>query len=321
MSDGDIIAAASPSFDAGTIIHFRIHTSILLRSSVLSGQLNTAAVWSDVLRVGDEGSPLAAESYAGVRFVRFKEPAEGLKMLFEIFYKPLQVSFRAERSDPDSQFAKVLKLSTKYKLDDLRLQLVHQLDSEWPKSVKEWDRVDICRDALIQAAGNDRVDEWPPELLPEAATSILLGERFDVPSIVPAAYYDLSRCATTSHWSDQLRYSSYDIKWKGARWEILSAPELLKLHRLRDFLVAYDPGRDLIRSESASCANGGLCHGGFVKDVEKYMDDRDIVRSLRLLHIHLTSWDKESNRARHICHECAQQLWFRRAGADCGRRL
>lgn len=219
-----------------------------------------------------------------------------------------QVTFRAERSDPRSQFAKVLGLSTKYKLDILRVQLIQQLELEWPKSLKDWDRVDMCRDALIQAAGDEHVDDWPMQLLPEAATSVHLGEQFDVPAILPAAYYDLSRCATTSHWSDQLRYSSYDLKWKGARWDVLSASELLKLHRLRDVLVAFDRGCNSTRCESTSsaCAGGGMCNSGFEEEVGKYMDDRDILRSLRLLHDHLTRWDEGSDHVKLICRGCVK---------------
>ncbi len=195
-------------------------------------------------------------------------------------------------------------LSTKYELDDIRLQLVQQIKAEWPETLKEWDRVDICRDALM--ADEKRVAEWPRELMPEAATSIHLGERFDVPSILPAAYYDLSRSATTSRWSDQVQYSSFDIKWKGARWEILSAHELLKLYRLRDLLASFDRGRELLHSENKSCADGASCHANFAKDVEKVLEGRDLIRSSRILYYQLTSWDDENNHDRRICRDCAQ---------------
>lgn len=88
MSDGNIIVAASPSNDNETVIHFRIHSSVLLLSSVLAQELDDA-VRSDVLRVGDENLSLLERQAGGVRFVHLKEPAEELKHLFDIFYKPL----------------------------------------------------------------------------------------------------------------------------------------------------------------------------------------------------------------------------------------
>ncbi len=129
-------------------------------------------------------------------------------------------------------------MSSKYLMTDLRASLVHIFESEWPLTVEEFDAKDqLLQDYLLR--GESIKSGWPAHFIPEPAAAISLAEEYDIPNILPAAYYDILRCAPQSDWSD-LEKANYSIKEqseKPARWRSLSGDSFRKIHRLQDILL------------------------------------------------------------------------------------
>ncbi|KAG6886212.1 hypothetical protein C0993_010774 [Termitomyces sp. T159_Od127] len=83
----------------------------------------------------------------------------------------------------------VLRLSTKYLIDSLRAKALTHLNKAWPTSLKEWD----AREDLARTHETDLTNTSHP--YPHPIAVISLAREVDAPSLLPAAFYDLSRYA------------------------------------------------------------------------------------------------------------------------------
>ncbi|KAG6891551.1 hypothetical protein C0992_004409 [Termitomyces sp. T32_za158] len=83
----------------------------------------------------------------------------------------------------------VLRLSTKYLIDSLRAKALTHLNKAWPASLKEWD----AREDLARTHETDLTNSSHP--YPHPIAVINLAREVDAPSLLPAAFYDLSRYA------------------------------------------------------------------------------------------------------------------------------
>ncbi|KAH0582871.1 hypothetical protein H2248_010774 [Termitomyces sp. 'cryptogamus'] len=81
----------------------------------------------------------------------------------------------------------VLRLSTKYLIDSLRTKALAHLSKAWPTSLKEWD----AREDLARTHETDLTNA--SHLYPHPIAVINLAREVDAPSLLPAAFYDLSR--------------------------------------------------------------------------------------------------------------------------------
>ncbi len=155
-------------------------------------------------------------------------------------------------------------MTTKYEMPDLRAKLVRIIESEWPLTLEELEDYDQRREEL-QKRKHDQMDgldwsDWPLHLVPEPAAAISIGSKFHILSILPAAYYDLSRC-TTSNALDLPWYDSEDTGnsnnddaacGRPVRWGFVTAAVHQNLMRVQEvkesaaFMIrqrcAADPG-------------------------------------------------------------------------------
>ncbi len=132
-----------------------------------------------------------------------------------------------------------------YIMTALRTHLVRFLENEWPLTV---DDLEMKDQLFIEYLNDDnRVREeknifvgWPLYFVPEPASAIALAEEYDVPSILPAAYYDLLRCSPRNRWDsgvDEGRMHLMCNLDKPARWNCLSGEIFRKLYYLLDALA------------------------------------------------------------------------------------
>lgn len=110
----------------------------------------------------------------------------------------------------------LLRLSTKYGVEDWRKRIIAFFEAEWPTNLKGWDTLEIEIDSLIRSQGlsGKAIDEHLPEpgissfylcedrnpgliIFLYLAYTIRLGRECDVPSILPAAFYHLFRIHRT----------------------------------------------------------------------------------------------------------------------------
>ncbi|KAF9054388.1 hypothetical protein BJ165DRAFT_1337240 [Panaeolus papilionaceus] len=80
-----------------------------------------------------------------------------------------------------------LRLSTKYLIDTLREKAIAHLSLAWPSDLKTWDaREDLAR--AYETDGSTKSSRFPHPF-----AIINLAREVDVPSLLPSAFYDLSR--------------------------------------------------------------------------------------------------------------------------------
>lgn len=130
-----------------------------------------------------------------------------------------------------------LALATKYEIGKLRQPIVDLLESAWPISLWDWDLLETEIQGM-KATWPDRQSPDSPlqyldNYLPEPASAIQLAEECDVRTILPAAFYQLSR---TSVYAERPISSEFDEEREGngqrtARWSTLSNPNILCLMR------------------------------------------------------------------------------------------
>ena len=77
------------------------------------------------------------------------------------------------------------------------------LECDWPQSLRQWDNLE---DEIAMLESSWMNQSPPPSIhlddcLPEPAAAIRLARECDVPNILPAAFYHLSRLSIADNWS------------------------------------------------------------------------------------------------------------------------
>ncbi|EKM75199.1 hypothetical protein AGABI1DRAFT_80170 [Agaricus bisporus var. burnettii JB137-S8] len=94
--------------------------------------------------------------------------------------------FKFPRANDFPAIAAVLRLSTKYMVETLRVRCLHRLHLDWPTTLLGWDQ----REA---AATDDSGRYLPRETCPHPILVIELALEMGISTVLPAALYDLSR--------------------------------------------------------------------------------------------------------------------------------
>ena len=133
----------------------------------------------------------------------------------------------------------ILELARKYGIDRMYAQIVRNLERDWPQTLKDWDALEREVSFIKNDLGVDRIDDH----LPEPASVIQLARQFDIPGVLPSAFYHLSRLSVLDDWDKIHADPSLQIRnptQRTARWGLLSAEELhcllLGKAELADFL-------------------------------------------------------------------------------------
>lgn len=142
----------------------------------------------------------------------------------------------------------ILRLATKYAMDPLRKIILHCIQSDWPRTLQEWDHLQAmmahARDLnspspLVHMSDGDDNDSshtrqssssssssgtiittstssrgpYIDDCFPEPASAILLATEFACPSILPAAFYQLAITDPAADW-DEFRGSDDDWEYR-----------------------------------------------------------------------------------------------------------
>ncbi|KAG8215022.1 hypothetical protein J3R82DRAFT_8430 [Butyriboletus roseoflavus] len=169
FSDGSIVLRAENTL-------FRVHKSLLSRHSGFFHDLFTLPQPdTKSLSSGDiEGCPVVCLHDA---------PEDVANLLTALVDGP---SFG--NNDPaDFQVVSgILRLATKYVVDSLREKALNHLSVAWPATLKGWDaREDMSRSFVFQAGSES--------IYPSPIAVINLAREVNAPSLLPSAFYDLSR--------------------------------------------------------------------------------------------------------------------------------
>ncbi|KAH7921351.1 hypothetical protein BV22DRAFT_1019553, partial [Leucogyrophana mollusca] len=254
--DGNI-ALLAPKENGANVI-FRVHKSILARHSLVFANMF-------VIHPSQDG-----ETHDGIPVVRMPEDTEQTESLLNALYYPENTSSESKTSLthhaplPPDEIRRVLYMATKYKIYHLRRDIIHRLQINWPQSLAQWDLLEAefsSMDSLSKQDGNEALRVMYTHLddcYPEPVSAIRIARECDVPSILPAAFYHLSRLSATvddwNHARGQHHIEGYKPPNPGrrtARWDALPASDLLCLIKGRESLIRAE--LDLVFSDDCGC--------------------------------------------------------------------
>ncbi|EPQ50720.1 hypothetical protein GLOTRDRAFT_50178, partial [Gloeophyllum trabeum ATCC 11539] len=133
------------------------------------------------------------ESYERRPCIQMPDSAEDLEAVLRLLYYETTLSL--ERLDPKtpSIVDPILSIATKYEIRVLREPIIKQLTEDWPTTLKAWDVLEKEIAVMLKAAYDDPVVFIMDDHLPEPVSAIRLAYKCGVPTILPAAFYHLSR--------------------------------------------------------------------------------------------------------------------------------
>jgi hypothetical protein len=133
----------------------------------------------------------------------------------------------------------ILSLADKYGMDRFRHRIVEHIEGDWPRSLWQWDKLEVEIKSMLQTWTADCYDtsEYLPidDHLPEPASAIRLGRECDISSILPAAFYHLSRLSIDNDREQaRLRHASdpqYELNsgLRTAEWRLLTNEDFVSL--------------------------------------------------------------------------------------------
>ncbi|KAH9019982.1 hypothetical protein EDB85DRAFT_2153370 [Lactarius pseudohatsudake] len=175
FSDGSVVLQAESTL-------FRVHKSQLARRSV---------VFSDMFTlpqpvVTTSHATFAEESHEGCPVVRLHDSERDVaNLLLALYDGP---TFGDNDPDDFAIVSGILRLSTKYAMDSLRSKAIVHLNIAWPTSLKGWDLREDKAHACDLASSTEHASLYPSPI-----DIINLARETNVPSLLPAAFYDISR--------------------------------------------------------------------------------------------------------------------------------
>lgn len=127
------------------------------------------------------------------------------------------------------------------------VQIVKNLECDWPQTLRDWDKLEKEIKSITSDVGVERIDDC----FPEPAAAIKLANQFNITSILPSAFYHLSRISILDDWDQTHADPSISIRntKRTARWDQLSAKDfhrlLLGKAKIASFLRGCINTRDL----------------------------------------------------------------------------
>ncbi|KAF4568613.1 hypothetical protein EYR36_010625 [Pleurotus pulmonarius] len=166
FSDGNVILVSKPHMG------FKVHRGQLARHS---------DVFSTMF---DIPQPPNQPLIDGCPFVELHDNPLDLSHFLKALYDGMY--FSGPRAGDFPVIAGVLRLSTKYFVEHLRQQCLQRLQHDWPATLAEWDR--------REGAATTAEGQYSPRVYyPHPILVIQLSTELNIPSIAPAAFYDLAR--------------------------------------------------------------------------------------------------------------------------------
>ncbi|KAJ7639006.1 hypothetical protein FB45DRAFT_739896 [Roridomyces roridus] len=286
LRDGNLVIAAPVLEGAGGTLLFRVHQSMLSMQS---------PVFASMFTLPPPGTNL--DVYDGVPYVHLPDDSRDIESVLKVLYDPFELPHK--RLDPKTpiRVRRALAMATKYEMDNLRNRIVTQVEADWPSSLAEWDRLEMEARALQEehdANDEQKVDGlYLDDRLPEPITAIRLSRDFQIPKILPAAVYHLSRLHVGDDWL-QLRQEPNQLQLtRTARWDLAEAEDLKMLLRVRETISDFP----LVRPKASnSCTSPSECRRW--RDTRHFIwiTEKDILQVMRKF--------IEARPSRSLCKYC-----------------
>ncbi|KZT08652.1 uncharacterized protein LAESUDRAFT_811264 [Laetiporus sulphureus 93-53] len=238
FDDGNVVLSALSQ--EGRRQYFRVHQSILSRHSpVLADLFAMPPLQSTTSQTALE------ETYDGVVHVQMPDSAEDLASFLGVLYDPLGAAYKRFNPNTPVLVEGTLKLATKYECDALRARIVENIEADWPQTLAQWD----ARRAEFILARSEHTQQFTGKVnglylddrLPEPASAIRIASDYNIPSILPAAFYQLALLSTDADWDAYRANPGKNLRFgaRSARWRLLDTHDLLRLVHGQRELAAY----------------------------------------------------------------------------------
>ncbi|GJE89661.1 hypothetical protein PsYK624_057670 [Phanerochaete sordida] len=288
FEDGNVVLSAIAADSQRQ--YFRVHRSILCRySAVLDGMFQIP--------------PTSDENYDGALHIEMPDSAEELAsllgVLYDPLYAPLSPSLSRTLSEPGSHAQQsgtaykrfcpntpvlvhgTLKLAIKYECEALRARIVENIEADWPRTLPQWDarrqEIIIARSEHYLRINGKLEGLFLDDRLPEPASAIRIASDFAIPSILPAAFYQLSQISTDADWDAYRANPTAEGKHlrfgaRTARWKLLDRVDLMRLLHGQKALASYTRaiGTDIF---GARCPRGSQGCSRARTECWKYMQE------------------------------------------------
>ncbi|EJD42417.1 hypothetical protein AURDEDRAFT_115054 [Auricularia subglabra TFB-10046 SS5] len=288
FDDGDVVLVAPinvPPEDrplARSLRAFKVHKKVLIHQSARWKALFGAAATQP--REHLEGVDLPV--------VRFVDGAEDLYHFLQWIYVigylgHFSLAFWID-TDASGRAESLLRVANKWDVDALRSDVVDFLEREWPSALEAWDeREEAIREQIAEGLIESGTDG------PDAAQTITIASEYNIPSILPSAYYHLNRVfmdrallapsappspsKTNSPTADSALFSIQSV----VRFDGTLSPAVLRtLLRGRTALSSFIAQQE---REGSVCGNGPCCcravlntwWGPFAQQLKVGMRSRD----------------------------------------------
>ncbi|KAI0315093.1 hypothetical protein OF83DRAFT_1285097 [Amylostereum chailletii] len=303
LSDGTIILRTTdPVANAQTL--FRVHKSTLgLHSSF----------FHDLFDGPQTAFDTASESYVGLPVMDMMDDASDVAEFLKAMYFPRYMQRHngstindLDRSNFPGMYEGILRLAQKYDAQELREIVVEGVRREWPTTLKRWNAKRLILDInaeLVEDQPLDDEDSWllSYEVYPNPAQAIRLAVQFDIPDILPVAFYNLA-CI----FMDRSRDS--DLKDQEVMLDGLSSPELRRLvlgtAALRAEVRTVDhflyPAHGFCSGSDGACQDtiAAWCKTALLSMYES----SDLLEWLRL-----QEKDMDFTKLHHVCGPCSER--------------
>lgn len=155
-----------------------------------------------------------------------------------------------KRYDPENPIhaEPILRIATKYQLDRIHDSVVSQLALDWPSTLSEWVGFETYMGSRHQGTGSNACFD---QIVPEPASAIVVAKTFGISSVLPAAFYSLSRVYLQNDWDKNHRLrlvasipgpgphsidKSVNTHEATARWRMLGLQDFRNLSQGRELM-------------------------------------------------------------------------------------
>ncbi|KAI0690217.1 hypothetical protein BC835DRAFT_1281397 [Cytidiella melzeri] len=170
FADGSIVLQAE-------LTQFRVHTSVLARRSLF---------FHDMFTLPQPSSSSSTDEDCSCPLVVLQDSATDVANLLVAFYDG--PSFGNNDREDFRVVSGILRLATKYMVDSLREEAIRHLEVAWPGTLKGWDVREEVASAWEVEGGCQHALRYPSPI-----DVINLAREVNAPSLLPSAFYDLSR--------------------------------------------------------------------------------------------------------------------------------
>lgn len=219
-------------------------------------------------------------------------------------------------------------MATKYQTDDLCTRLIEHIKADWPQTLEQWDSM-LAEVAALNTEEQQPDVQYSPttspttpsfQRLPDPCASIALASEFDIPCLLPAAFYTLACAHPDPRLQSEMNPASVPAPalaaHRPARWERLPPGAFFRLVRgqwaLRNWLAEHVRGF----GPAFNCADPQRCQPVWA---QAEMSPQAVAFEMLqpdILAVHKRVYEKMEQREEDLCIRCRHCVAENRDGRE-----